>query len=258
MKKTQICSNCSKTNFPTRDEVNVGSSVMIEKKSDKGTGFLTKGIVSDILTPGNYHPDGLMVDLKNGERGRVKKLVSDKNEVSKNSNDFLALNIINENHPKKKYEWENQKLEDNSTNNWFGVARWVEENPQKSNSEYYDPIDRLLDAAESEIMESQKSNSMSENTYETKSNYPSHEPYDEINDIEILKKNYGENHDKLNQILDEIKDLTYKEKNLQSMVKETEIKLQKKQNKNKFSQIMKIFSHNNENHFFPPLTRNFA
>lgn len=74
MRETQICGECSKHNFPTRDEVKEGSSVLIEKKRDQGTGILTLGIVQDILTPGNYHPNGLMVDLENGERGRVKKI----------------------------------------------------------------------------------------------------------------------------------------------------------------------------------------
>lgn len=76
MRETQICAECSKVNFPTRDEVKIGSSVMIEMERHSGTGILIEGIVQNILTSGNYHPNGLMVDLQNGERGRVKKLLT--------------------------------------------------------------------------------------------------------------------------------------------------------------------------------------
>ena len=93
MRETQICSECTKFQFPTRKDVKEGSLVMIEKKRDRGTGILTKGTVEKILTPGNYHPEGLMVDLVDGVRGRVKKLLADEQEIEKISINLSAPDI---------------------------------------------------------------------------------------------------------------------------------------------------------------------
>jgi len=60
--------------LPTRDQIKVGMKVFVELKRDQGTGNLTEGVVKKILTEGDYHPYGIMVELENGSRARVKKL----------------------------------------------------------------------------------------------------------------------------------------------------------------------------------------
>jgi uncharacterized repeat protein (TIGR03833 family) len=63
---------------PSKDQIHQGMSVHIEKKQDQGTGKLTEGIVKKILTSGNTHPHGIMVELENGEVGRIKKITNSK------------------------------------------------------------------------------------------------------------------------------------------------------------------------------------
>ena len=72
--------------FPYRSEIKVGMRVFVELKQEQGSGKLTEGIIKDILTPSECHPYGIMVELKNGDRGRVKTA------YQKNSHD-LSKNI---------------------------------------------------------------------------------------------------------------------------------------------------------------------
>lgn len=58
---------------PPRDEIKIGSSVLIVQKQDQRTGILTKGTVKRILTSSNFHPHGIKVELDNGKVGRVQK-----------------------------------------------------------------------------------------------------------------------------------------------------------------------------------------
>ncbi|MCV0411384.1 YwbE family protein [Nitrosarchaeum sp.] len=62
--------------FPTKKQIKKGSKVAIELKKDQGTGKLFEGIVKTILTSDNFHPHGIMVELADGNIGRVKKLLS--------------------------------------------------------------------------------------------------------------------------------------------------------------------------------------
>jgi len=66
------------TQLPTREQVKIGIKVFVELKQDQGTGKLTEGIVKEVLTPGDTHPYGIMVDLQSGQRGRVKELFDSK------------------------------------------------------------------------------------------------------------------------------------------------------------------------------------
>jgi uncharacterized repeat protein (TIGR03833 family) len=50
-------------------------TVLIVLKKDQSTGKLTKGVVKDILSPGNKHTRGIKVRLTDGQVGRVQKII---------------------------------------------------------------------------------------------------------------------------------------------------------------------------------------
>ena len=60
--------------IPTRSQISRGTCVSIETKIDQGTGRFTVGIIAEILTPGESHPHGIKVRLKDGHVGRVKNI----------------------------------------------------------------------------------------------------------------------------------------------------------------------------------------
>ena len=62
----------------TREEIIAGNLVQIVQKKDQRTGKLTAGIVKEILTKSSTHPHGIKVRLESGQVGRVKVLVSNK------------------------------------------------------------------------------------------------------------------------------------------------------------------------------------
>lgn len=57
-----------------RINIKQGMSVAIVLKKDQGTGYLTDGIVRDILTNSSSHPYGIKVRLMSGKVGRVKEI----------------------------------------------------------------------------------------------------------------------------------------------------------------------------------------
>ena len=57
-----------------RVNIKHGASVAIVLKQDQDTGYLTDGIVRDILTKSANHPHGIKVRLMSGEVGRVKEI----------------------------------------------------------------------------------------------------------------------------------------------------------------------------------------
>lgn len=57
-----------------RANIKQGNSVAIVLKQDQDTGYLTDGIVRDILTKSPSHPHGIKVRLMSGEVGRVKEI----------------------------------------------------------------------------------------------------------------------------------------------------------------------------------------
>lgn len=71
-----------------RKNITFGSTVQIVLKQDQKSGFLTKGKVEEILTPGAKHPHGIKVRLKSGKVGRVKKVLS----VNKNPEESVSSN----------------------------------------------------------------------------------------------------------------------------------------------------------------------
>lgn len=62
---------------PTREQIRAGSRVGIELKEHQGTGRLTYGTVTRILTSSPSHPHGIKVQLEDGRVGRVKILEGD-------------------------------------------------------------------------------------------------------------------------------------------------------------------------------------
>ena len=60
---------------PTRDQIEVGTRVLIETKKDQGTGRLTEGTVDEILTSSNSHPHGIKIRLVDGDVGRVREIL---------------------------------------------------------------------------------------------------------------------------------------------------------------------------------------
>ena len=61
-------------NGQKRENIKHGMSVAIVLKQDQSTGYLTDGIVRDILTKSPSHPHGIKVRLMSGEVGRVKEI----------------------------------------------------------------------------------------------------------------------------------------------------------------------------------------
>ena len=57
-----------------RKNIKSGQSVAIVLKKDQDTGYLTDGIVRDILTKSPNHPHGIKVRLMSYEVGRVKEI----------------------------------------------------------------------------------------------------------------------------------------------------------------------------------------
>lgn len=57
-----------------RSDIHIGDAVMVVQKQDQGSGKLTEGIVSRILTNSAVHPHGIKVMLEGGIVGRVKEI----------------------------------------------------------------------------------------------------------------------------------------------------------------------------------------
>lgn len=79
--------------IPDKKDIQKGTSVSIETKSDQRTGRLTAGIVDKILTNSESHPYGIKVKLYNGQIGRVKNILSDIQTSSKKSSELENITI---------------------------------------------------------------------------------------------------------------------------------------------------------------------
>ncbi len=62
--------------YRNRKNIKSGLEVKIVLKEDQRTGYLTEGIVKDILTNSPSHPHGIKVRLETGEIGRVKEIIA--------------------------------------------------------------------------------------------------------------------------------------------------------------------------------------
>ena len=64
-----------------RSDIRPGLTVDIVLKQDQVTGKRTRGVVREILTPSPTHPHGIKVRLTSGAVGRVKVILSGKEET---------------------------------------------------------------------------------------------------------------------------------------------------------------------------------
>ena len=62
-------------NGQNRDNIKIGSKVLVVQKQDQRTGKLTEGMVFKILTNSKTHPHGIKVMLENGIVGRVQEIL---------------------------------------------------------------------------------------------------------------------------------------------------------------------------------------
>jgi uncharacterized repeat protein (TIGR03833 family) len=62
-------------NGNNRNDIKVGSKVMVVEKQNQRNGTLTEGVVQRILTNSQNHPHGIKVMLEDGTVGRVKKIL---------------------------------------------------------------------------------------------------------------------------------------------------------------------------------------
>lgn len=60
-----------------RNQIKIGAVVDITLKRDQGTERLTRGVVKRILTNKSYHSRGIKVELKDGQVGRVQRVIAD-------------------------------------------------------------------------------------------------------------------------------------------------------------------------------------
>ncbi|MDD2376643.1 MAG: YwbE family protein [Clostridia bacterium] len=62
-------------NGTNRNNIHMGTKVLIVQKEHQRTGQLTEGIVKDLLTNSLNHPRGIKVRLTDGIIGRVQKII---------------------------------------------------------------------------------------------------------------------------------------------------------------------------------------
>jgi uncharacterized repeat protein (TIGR03833 family) len=62
-------------NGNNRENIKLGTHVLVVQKQDQRTEKLTEGIVKDILTSSSTHPHGIKVRLMSGIVGRVKQIL---------------------------------------------------------------------------------------------------------------------------------------------------------------------------------------
>jgi uncharacterized repeat protein (TIGR03833 family) len=60
-----------------RNNIKIGTRVLVVQKQDQRTGKLTEGIVMRLLTNSSNHPRGIKVMLEGGTVGRVQKIMED-------------------------------------------------------------------------------------------------------------------------------------------------------------------------------------
>jgi len=62
-------------NGESRENIKIGSKVMVVQKQDQRSGKLTEGIVVKILTKSPSHHHGIKVMLEDGTVGRIKEIL---------------------------------------------------------------------------------------------------------------------------------------------------------------------------------------
>jgi len=62
-------------NGQNRNNIKIGSHVLVVEKQNQRTNILTEGYVEKILTNSKNHPHGIKVMLDDGVVGRVKEIL---------------------------------------------------------------------------------------------------------------------------------------------------------------------------------------
>lgn len=62
-------------NGQNRNNIKIGSKVLVVEKHNQRSGDLTEGYVDRILTNSKNHPHGIKVKLEDGIVGRVKEII---------------------------------------------------------------------------------------------------------------------------------------------------------------------------------------
>ena len=63
------------SSFPTREQLEPGTTVVIVEKHNQSTGKESVGKIDRILTRDFFHPHGIKVMLTDARVGRVKRIV---------------------------------------------------------------------------------------------------------------------------------------------------------------------------------------
>lgn len=75
MNSVRLLNRGEKVSGSIRNDIKIGSKVMIVQKQDQNSGKLTEGTVKKILTNSPNHPHGIKVMLESGIVGRVKAIL---------------------------------------------------------------------------------------------------------------------------------------------------------------------------------------
>lgn len=86
--KYGICSICGSKTFPNTHEVKIGMTVEIQVSTGYNKGQKVQGKLEKIETIGDWHYEGLMVVLDNGNIGRLKKIILDEDSQNYENSNF--------------------------------------------------------------------------------------------------------------------------------------------------------------------------
>lgn len=73
-----------------RANIKPGMQVDIVLKKDQSTGILTRGYVERLLTNKRYHPRGIKVMLRDGQVGRVQRILGGSGDANDAELDTLV------------------------------------------------------------------------------------------------------------------------------------------------------------------------
>lgn len=80
-------------NSITRNDLTAGMIVSVNPQSDKTRTLTVKGCIKEILTKGETHPHGILVELDNGEKGRVKLIHDGVSDTAQTTSDIELTSL---------------------------------------------------------------------------------------------------------------------------------------------------------------------
>lgn len=84
-----------------RKNLRIGQRVFIVLKKDQGTGTLTEGSIARFLTKSPTHPRGIKVKLKDGQVGRVQKVLDEVDQEERQEDVWALINRVKQDHDKE-------------------------------------------------------------------------------------------------------------------------------------------------------------